>query len=766
MGGISPLVGGNVYREHLDDTHDAHIADAGKWLRGFSYNELFKYKERLNKELGCKPCINSLLSLVGYLKFHLLEHPHALPLCKLIMTSYLTLEGQEEYDLYPEIRSKIYECKVLKKPIPEDLINNPLYVCENKCISNSGAKLRTRDFPSLNAFPLWKLNKESKMPLTQLPVPGRDNIENLEKILYAFITKYGPKQVTIPASEAVMSLSPNLYSDGHILKRDYEKPSNTWMYSFTYQRFLTNPLTEREVWVPPKAYKMCSSWWHFITEPIAKEVPYVICNDTITEVRKNLHKRFTPCTKLDLKGFGLQFPREYVMAFINVFCKIYPSKEAEEYKNLASKLFEIISIKMDDGTFIKPLRGVGLGYFTNIMTLVVAALLENYNVCMMFSDDILIDRAQYMNARYLLESFNFVINDEKSGREWDKTPFFAGCCMAPNGSLRFAEAQGPKAALHTMRYHWQRKNSFLSQNWDMPWKMAYHYERIFGFEIRRGESLDHPVMLGLNQYAAKPIGYVKGGLLRNYRAPKPEGNESQRRLWAMSFPWKEKVQKKEFQIVRNNLKKEINRIHYTEYDEYLKPEIKLNTELLSIKPDFFLGKYQLPRWADLQSLVAVGRTCGRITRGIHPKKAAHEMLNYLLADDPINAWLSGGYEIVSPFYRMPYLDPDIQLIYERLRRAIRFSHPVAYKVTDDITTQSTIKDGDGISFLKSINLEEGPIDDITIEDRLLEDVFSVRSEHESDIEFNELDEDDFSVQFGDEDDSHSLSGDSEINFDF
>ncbi|USW07204.1 putative RNA-dependent RNA polymerase [Erysiphe lesion-associated ormycovirus 3] len=601
------------------------------------------------------------------------------------------------------------------------------------------------------------------MFLTQLEPPTQKNVDDLKIILRKFLSKYGPKHVTIPDAKAVMSLSPNLYSDGHVPRRDYEKPSTTWMYSWTYQKFLTGPLTQREVWLPPKAYKICSSWWHFITEPVAKRVPYVICNDTLTQVRKNLHARWKPSVKLDLKGFGLQFPREYIHAFMEIFYEVYPADETAEYKHLFEKLSSIISIKMGEENFLVPKRGVGLGYFTNLMTLIIASILEECDVTMMFSDDMLISKSEYQKARDLLESFGFIINEKKSGQEWLKTPFFAGCCMAPKGSLRFYEAQGQKASLHRQRYHWQRKNSFLSQEWINPVKMAYHYERIFGFEIRRAECFDHPTMLGLNPYTPRHVGYVKGGLLRKYRTPKPDCDENQRRIWAMSFPWKLPVQKKEFQKTRYNLRNEKNRIHYTEYDEYFHPEIESRSKVLLMHPDFMLGSHQLPRWADLQQLIAVGRTCGRVTKGHHPKQAARKMLDYLLADDPISSWLCGGYDVVSSFYRIPDLNPDMQLIYERLRSCIRLNHPIINKAIGEEAI-SHIKEGDGLEFLQQIKLQEVPdIDDFymnTDNIKYLDNRDFEEPEDNFALEFE-----DFDVGMPDAEDD-SASSDVEITYDW
>jgi hypothetical protein len=757
---IPPLLGGNVVHYELSEEHNSHILEGGRRLRGFSYRELHKWKHWMEEELLCSKCKTSLLTIAAYLKCHVAEYPHTRKLCMRIMRHHLTLEGQKMYEDYPEIRASIYDHTLAKKPVPEELLNNELYQCELSCLRTDGRKMFTREFPSINAFPSFELNKESKMWLCDLEPPSQDKVEELKQLLRQLFRKHGPAEITVPAAEAVLSLSPNLYSDGHVPKPDYEKPTITWMYSFTYQKFKTNPLTEREVWLPPKAYKLCSTWWHFIMEPIAKRVPYVICNDTLTEVRKNLHKRFSPSTKIDLKGFGLQFPKEYAIAVMDVFTEFYPSEEAEEYKNLAKKLFATMSIKMPNEKFIKNKRGVGLGYFANIMTIAIAAILNQYNIVSMFSDDILCPTERAEEAIQRLEHFDFIINEKKTGKKWHKAPFFAGVCMAPNGSLRFYEAQGEKASLHTKRYHYERKNIFLSINYGCPWKIGYHLERLYGFEVRPGECFEHPDMLGLNPLAPRPVGYVKGGNLRNYKTPKADGDETQRRIWAISFPWKEPKKRKTFQQIRNKVvKEEKNRIHYTEYEEYLNPRIENRDKVIASSPDFMLGSYQLPRWADIQMLLATGRTCGRVTKGRHPKLAARMMLDNLLAQDPITSWLLGGYEVISDFYRIPGLTPDMHLLYEKLRTAMRYSRPSINKRKGEESIQYLVE-GSGLSFLEKVGVNTI----LSVEE---EDNESIVSDEDYDNDNLILDENyDEDVNVYDDSDIDSSSEGEELNFDF
>jgi hypothetical protein len=745
--GVAPLIGGQLYTERLEQSHDAHIREGGKLLRGFSYRELFKWKRTLKEELLCSKCEKHLLKIASYLKFHVAEFPYTRNLCMRIMHHNLDLKGQEEYEQYPEVRAHIFDFKQAKKPIPEEWAKNPLYLCELSCVDKlTNQKMVTREFPSINAFPDFELNKESKMWLCALDAPTPEQIEEVKGYLRTVIREFGPNHLDVPAPETVLALGPNLYSDGHYARHDFEKPTSTWMDSWTYQRFKTDPRTEREVWLPPKGYKILSSWWHFLTEPVVRRVPWLVGNDQLTDVRKDVHKRFRPSVKIDLKGFGLQFPREYIMAAMDVLNEIYPSEETEDYIRSTKLSFSKLSIMMEDKTFITPNRGVGLGYFSNIMTLVVGSILQDMDIVKMFNDDILCPIENYEKATARLESLSFVINEKKTGGKWYKAPYFAGVAMAPKGSLRFYEAQGSKAALFTKRYHHERKNIFLMNVYNKSWKMAYHYERIFGHEVEKLECFRHPTDLGLNPHGVKRVGWVKGGYLRKLRSPIHE-DEERRRVWSITYPWKNPTDKKSFNRQRR-VKRYKDDVWYTEYDEYLNPEI---TELdnRSGRPDFFLGNYQLPRWADLQLLIARAETVGRTTLGVHPKRAAHYMLQYLHSRNPIHSWITGGYEIESPFYRLPGLDPFNQIIYERLRIARRSTYPSINK-REGKGAITVFKEGDGINFLRQHLKKEEPIfeeDEANEEDIVFED----------DVELLGLDleEESPDLQLVDEDDTSS-----------
>jgi len=615
----------------------------------------------------------------------------------------LTLKGQEEYESYPEQRAHIYDQK-LRKHVDPELESLPLYQAELRSVDRNGRKMRTRDMPSINAFPDFDLQKESKMYLTQLDKPTEEMIASVKERVRQVLKSFGPRSVNLPDRESAFKFGPSYYSDGHVTKSDFERPEFGWSSSWDYQKFKTDPRTEREVWLPNKMYKNCSSWWHFALEPIIDKIPYVVGNNTITEVRKDLFKRFVPCRKIDLKGFGLQFPQEYILACQDIFLEYYPDAEALDYRQLTEALFKKMSIKMGDLEYVKPKRGVGLGYFGNVMTLVVYAILQGCGVVKMFNDDILVDKNLFEKALKELTDHALVINEKKTGGEWIKSAYFAGTLMTNKGSLRFYEAQGEYAAIFNKRYHYERKSMINSLPWPSRWLASYHYERLFGYELQKCEAFLHPEMLGLDPSAPITQGYVRGGILRKYMTPPQPEDDTFRALWIATMPWKEKHDKKDFNKQRKQLKSKIHSIYYTEVDEYLNPRIE-ERGLKRASPDFHLGNYQFPRWADLRHLIGHGVTSGRVTHGNYPRRTAYHMLNYLHSKSPIESWITGGYEIVSFFYRTPGVSLQNALMYESLQRA----HIEPFRSVNKQMGENAIvfmRDNAGLKFLQEVGIQE------------------------------------------------------------
>lgn len=423
--------------------------------------------------------------------------------------------------------------------------------------------------------------------------------------------------------------------------------------------------------------------------------------------------------------------------------QVYPSEEVEGYIRMTKRNFKNMRIKIDENEFLNPIRGVGLGYFTNIMVLVIASILQEFNVIKMFSDDIIIDEKHYKDACDELTRFTFVLNEEKTGIGFKRVPYFAGCAMrigekkknrqTTGAAVRFGERNGPLAGVFLAKHHYIRKQIMLSIKFERRWLMCYLYERLFGYEIRRCESFDHKNMFGINTQANDSIGWVKGGIMEKYIRPDRE-NESLRRFMSVYFPYKE-VKNTDFNKMRKSCKKKLNMYHFNEIDRYMNPTEEFDP-LVEFKNR--IGNYQLPDWADKQMIFAHRLSTGRVTQGHNPKSASRGMLRNSHSNDPLRAWLQGGSNITSYFSRGPYLSELDYMLYELLKHTSIENFPEINKVSgkDALTV---LKPMQGLEFMKNVvNSDSQIVVELEIDDSLYAE--EVYNDVEEVLDFSDCDE--------------------------
>jgi len=617
----------------------------------------------------------------------------------------MTIEGSEEYESFPLEWTKYMDARESKAPLPQ--LTKLMEIRINSYNSANSKFLMTYELPSITCFPLFDRKKESKMYLTELAKPTDEMIISLRAEIFKVLEKIGPTSLEMVPPEAVVPFGNAKYCDGYQVKRDSEQVEISGFDTFMVQRFYTNTMTLREVWLPPRYYKVCSTWWHYFTQPILKRMPEVIVNDTLSEIFDSINSRMKPCKTIDLKGFGLQFPREYIITAMECIQEIYPSEEILEWINMAKRNFANISIMEENGKILHPNRGVGLGYFTNVMVLVISSILREFKVIKMFSDDILIEESDYERAILKLQRYGFVINAKKSGLSFKKVPYFSGVAMRTGdrnhrsrarrgAAVHFGERNGMMSAIFLQKKHYVRKDLMIQLSFRRRWIQCYNYEKIFGFEIRRSEAFDHPNKLGINTLANDSYGWVKGGLLEKFRTPKESTNVYKRAL-DMTLPYK---QKEEYNFSKERIKarKVVNQYYYNEIDRYNNPHVIDK----NINKDFRnrSGKYQLPVWADLQQLLLYRHTCGRMTRGHKPSRASRGMLENALSKDPIRSWASGGCIVDSSFYRTPILREDEQVKQQILSSATMGNFRIVNKTMGDKALEKSILPGQGLLFLR------------------------------------------------------------------
>jgi len=246
----------------------------------------------------------------------------------------------------------------------------------------------------------------------------------------------------------------------------------------------------------------------------------IATNRSPDDIYDTIMDRLEPHVTLDLKGFGLQFPREYVITLCEEISNLYDDPLIKEEVLILKDLFENISVEGEDGLLTFPKRGVGLGYYTNVLVLAMDIILDDIRVIAAFADDMLIRLDDYERCLARLESQDLIINEKKSGEEWINVAWFMNVGISP---VHIAEFHAELGAVFNYRYHWQRKMhmSSITHLGDTR-VVCYHLMRIFGHEFTRDEWSKH-------QDDGGYIGFIP-----------PEEGYSKVRLAAVIKPWKDK----------------------------------------------------------------------------------------------------------------------------------------------------------------------------------------------------------------------------------
>jgi len=568
--------------------------------------------------------------------------------CKLLYETCLCLEGQEEYD--------DFELKLAHSFDLEDACKTE--ELENLLISSKYFKNRpvAKELPGLSPFPMWEIEKESKMYLTELDPPNLDMINSFRDRARLFLTKYCPTTLPLPDGMQEYKLGTTIYNDSGTKRRDSERPEFSHHCPFAMQRFMTGPLVSREVWLPSKAYKCNSTWWHLFTAPIFNKLDHVVGNDHLEDICLSVSRRFRPCKSIDLKGCGLQYPREYLIIIMEILSEMYPHDIVKEHLDLAKTLLSQICIQELDNTFVYPKRGVGLGYYSNLMTLASAIMLEGCYIVKMFNDDIYVSATDFNKAVASLTSFGMILNEEKTGKDWYTCLHFAGFTIFPGEKPQLQEYSSHSsilASIFSQKYHWQRKQLVSSVNIEEVPYIAYHYERIFGYEFRAGESMLHPINQGCNVLYPKLM-----GVRDDRKIPQMQKDlELVEISTGIPFHKFNKEEAKDLHVRRRHAWKHRKFIN-TSLLDVVDPIIE-NRSTKKMKQS--IAASSIPMWAERNAVIYHHVTTGKMSCGLFGSALNKAIQDCRFSSRPYYSYATGGYDIITPWYiNRPAYDERVQ----------------------------------------------------------------------------------------------------------
>jgi hypothetical protein len=589
-------------------------------------------------------------------------------MANLILSKYLLLEGEEMIESAWEDRCQIMNLTFVKRneDIPEILDHNP-FLKEFWEISG-----KQKDFytPSLGCFPSWELNKKSKIDLCNLPLPRKEIVTEFGAEALNFIRTKGPKEIVFPDYTACWKAGNTKFANKEHPQRDGELPDDLGHNAFVYQRFKTDPMTEREVFLPSKPYKVNSTWFNSIYYQMCKNAPEIVAQQTMTDFIDKYLQSPMPCKSIDLKGFGLQFPREFLLEFNRLLRQEYDCDEMRSGVDICERLFANMKLfRPETGLYEDLPRGTGLGYYELGKSLCVRIMLGDCRIRAMFGDDIRVHQDDYEKARQRLEYFSLVINEKKSGKLAVTEDYFGGIrfqklrTTAPAVD-RLDHHKGNLAAVFNGGYHWYLKQLVHSiKIKENKMSVILFYEKLWGYEFFKGESLKHPINLGLLRCVPPHMGpQTFHAELATNVAPKSR----YRGIFSEPLEETEKVSKS-FSLLRQ---KEYNK--FKKFDLYTYLSLFPRMEDNKVKPEHVIGALRQPSWQADRELYLFNAISIQRLHNLNQDDLVKYAYKFPRSKDPLRTEASGGY---SPRYSLiPLLadpPPDAELVHllEKFERA-------------------------------------------------------------------------------------------------
>lgn len=499
----------------------------------------------------------------------------------------------------------------------------------------------------LTVFPRIDFDK-SKMHYCMEPyeIDG-DILKEVHEKVFNFIYKLDIDSIFMPRGGLLQKYGSQKYNDGGVVKFDYERPSNSFDSSFKYQKFLTQPLTPREVWLPGKAIKQNNAFMMSVHHQIlvkSKIYPHIEVDRNRDVLLEHLKHGFW---KFDISGFGFQYLRELLIAGNNAIRELYPCSEYEEQSEIFEQILQSVQVEMPDGDIIKPLRGIGLGYYEDLKTIVMLALLEQHFPIQIYGDQGLIEK-QGIEFAFDLMKYQFIMNYEKVDEGSSEGRVRWGGYVYEKDGTYFKPRRLSNNIFGSFlsRHHWERKASLYSvyKHYPKEYKaiqkrLVTAYDRMFGYEFFEGDTKENFLSGGIT-CNPRSTGHRRLYNIRSFMTPvnmlvfdpiyQTPFNLIHKN--GISFKESKKFQKKRKQVYKNNT------VQDTILYDYINPVLEFNNK------DRPLPR-ALPRWADLNSILFDNMTSGAITAGLKGDEIMNAVLHQHFSSDPYRARATGGYSI-------------------------------------------------------------------------------------------------------------------------
>jgi len=655
-GGIRRLISENEsFNDPIELKEAYRLSYVMYWLRGFQRRNLLQLQEKMSQNGFSKKMRKTVTISFAKFKLACAIRPKYKQFFVWVFKEYLTPDRQE---IFKEIRELALE----------DPPNRSEYYIRSMLDSKTqGAHFKECDLRllayfneedtdywlPLSAFPLVEVDKEPKLKYAFLPYDLGDGglVKTLREKVFNYLMKLDVPEILVPPSDVLFKIGNQKYNDAGVPRYDYERPT-TFDSMFKYQRFLTQPLTPREVWLPGKAIKHNNTFFQNICRQFLRKDPTYPSEDVL-ETYSRIKDRLKPMLRFDISAFGIQYLREYLAIGASVIQEMYPSSQLDEQASILTEILSRVSVEMPDGTFVYPPRGIGLGYYEDLKTIVMLAILDDYDPVSVFGDQGLLPESSFMAIPTLIEHF-FSIKFEKIEGVCSEPKYqtrWCGQSMSPERIKLTSRFMEPLIGGFFSRYHWERKLALLGVYNETPdlyrrseKRICFMYGVIHGYEFFAGESFSSFENCGISSTRPTLNGYIKSWRVEHKMAPYSS------QLFDVSYqtPFRTSLKKvyptkiaRAFQKERRAIYKSSPLIDNSVY-LYVNPRLRYNKKDRPIHPG-------LPAWADLLYLSNYGLTTGSFTYGMSSEDIRAAAERQHLSSDPFRARATGGYSIRTPW---------------------------------------------------------------------------------------------------------------------
>jgi hypothetical protein len=502
-----------------------------------------------------------------------------------------------------------------------------------------------------SAFPLLFHDKESKMKYVNYPVKDSVNMKYYVDKTTEYIMMLDIEKLFIPPPDILYKIGNQRYNDDGEIKFDYERPSK-WSSGFKYQKFLAQPMKPREIWVPGKAIKNNNIFWMIICHQILKkdacypstdpEVVYERLKEYIDDIESDL-------CYFDITAFGFQYVRDILKAASKAIAELYPSTFLTEQTLILHQILDTFDVELDSGLRFHPPRGIGLGYYEDLKTIGMMAILLEHQVVALYGDQGIINESHHVDEK--LREHQFILKPDKISWIDNQRIYLGGYTYTSKGFTKPKAFSDAILGAFFSRQHWERKlalrglyHEFPEKYIKMQKRIAFLYELFFGYEYYSGDNLNNFYDGGV--MATQPLiaGYHKLYKVQDMVAPR-NSVQIDFKYMIPSVVSRDKTVPdkvaKSFSILRKNTFKSTYRIDDSVY-RYARPRLVYN----NLKVDL---KSPLPGWADALYAAFYNCSSGVITYGLAPDELRLAARRQVYAHNPFEARAKGGYSILTRY---------------------------------------------------------------------------------------------------------------------